>query len=70
MVLKTFPLKADKFGFFRNAWCLKVFQKIGTRYPADNYMFKVDNRNTRTRCEGFSKLTIETLEADVKYVQG
>ena len=25
-------------------------------------MFKVDNKNTRTRCEIFSKLTIKTLE--------
>ena len=37
--------------------------------PAGNYMFKVDNRNTRTRCEICSKLTIETLEQGVKYVQ-
>ena len=31
-------------------------------YPAGNYMFKVNNRNTRTRCEIFSKLTIKTPE--------
>ena len=30
--------------------------------PADNYMFKVNNRNTRTRCEICSKLTIKTPE--------
>ena len=30
--------------------------------PADNYMFKVYNRNTRTRCEICSKLTIKTPE--------
>ena len=30
--------------------------------PADNYMFKVNNRNTRTRCEICSKLTIKTSE--------
>ena len=28
--------------------------------PAGNYMFKVNNRNTRTRCEICSKLTIKT----------
>ena len=28
-------------------------------YPAGNYMFKVNNRNTRTRCEICSKLTIK-----------
>ena len=32
-------------------------------------MFKVNNRNTRTRCEICSKLTIKTLEQDVKYVK-
>ena len=29
---------------------------------AGNYMFKVKNRNTRTRCELCSKLTIKALE--------
>ena len=28
--------------------------------PAGNYMFKVNNRSTRTRCEIYSKLTIKT----------
>ena len=37
--------------------------------PVDNYMFKINNRNTRTRCEICSKLTIETLGQGVKYVQ-
>ena len=31
-------------------------------YPAGNYMFIVNNRNTRTRCEICSKLTIKTPE--------
>ena len=31
-------------------------------YPAGNYMFKVNNRNSRTRCELCSKLTIKTPE--------
>ena len=30
--------------------------------PAGNYMFKVNNRNTRTRCEICLKLTIKTPE--------
>ena len=30
--------------------------------PAGNYMFKVNNRNTRTWCEICSKLTIKTPE--------
>ena len=29
---------------------------------AGNYMFKVDNTNTRTRCETYSKLTIDNFE--------
>ena len=35
---------------------------IQTSYPASNYLFKVNNRNTRTRCEICSKLTIKTPE--------
>ena len=30
--------------------------------PASNYMFKVSNRNTRTKYEICSKLTIKTAE--------
>ena len=30
--------------------------------PAGNYLFKVNNKNTRTRCEICSKLTIKTPE--------
>ena len=39
---------------------LSFFQKI--TYPAGNYMFKVKNRNTRTKCKICSKLTIKTPE--------
>ena len=28
--------------------------------PAGSYLFKVNNRNTRTRCEINSKLTVKT----------
>ena len=31
-------------------------------YPVGNYKLKVNDRNTRTRCEIFSKLTIKTPE--------
>ena len=31
-------------------------------HPAGIYLFKVNNRNTRTRCEICSKLTINTPE--------
>ena len=30
--------------------------------PVDNYLLKVNNRNTRTRCEICSKLTVKTPE--------
>ena len=33
-----------------------------SEYPAGNFMFKVNKRNTRTRCEIFSKLTMKTTE--------
>ena len=34
-----------------------------SRYnPAGNYMFRVNNRNTRTRCEIYRKLTIKTTK--------
>ena len=29
--------------------------------PAGNYMFKVNNKNTRTRCEIYSELTVKTM---------
>ena len=35
---------------------------FNTTYPAANYLFKFKNRNSRTRCEMCSKLTIKTLE--------
>ena len=35
---------------------------VRTRGPAGNYMFKVNNRNTRTRCEICSNLTIKPPE--------
>ena len=35
---------------------------VGENVPARNYMFKVNNRNTRTMCEICSKLTKKTPE--------
>ena len=40
----------------------KMILYSSTTIPAGNYMFKVNNRNTRTRCEICSKLTIKTPE--------
>ena len=44
--------------------CSKVLIKPPKRrqYPLGNYMFKVNNRNTRTRCEIYSKLTTKIPE--------
>ena len=39
-----------------------VQEMMAPRYPASNYMFKVNNRDTRKRCEIRSKLTIKTPE--------
>ena len=38
----------------------KLYEKC--QFPAGNYMFKVSKRNTRTRCEICSKLSIKTPE--------
>ena len=35
---------------------------ISHTYPAGNFLLKFNNRNTRTRCEICSKLTIKTLD--------
>ena len=44
---------------------IKCFRDLGKvhlwngNFPAGNYMFRVNNRNTRTRCEIYSELTIK-----------
>ena len=41
----------------------KLFAPSGfVAFPTNNYMFKVNNRNTRPRCEICSKLTIKKQE--------
>ena len=40
----------------------KIPLRQASFYSAGNYKFKVSNRNTRTRCEICSKLTIKTQE--------
>ena len=40
----------------------KSIHKLNNKYPACNYPLKVNNRNTRTRCEICSKLTIKIPE--------
>ena len=41
------------------AWRVQEEQE---HYPVAIYLLKVNNRNTRTRCEIYSKLTIQTPE--------
>ena len=43
---------------------LNLFKVVikGTMSPANIYLFKVNNRNTKRRCEICSKLTIKTPE--------
>ena len=36
--------------------------------PADNYMFNVNNRNTRTKCEICSTLTIKIKLGHISYL--
>ena len=63
------------FQFFSNVETAKQIKKkikkkvetgkyltFNKNYPAGIYLLKVNNRNTRTRCEICSKLTIKTLE--------
>ena len=53
-------------------WVKELLQKEKDIYPADIYLFKVNNRNTRTICEISSKLTnnytrifLEVVQRDV-----
>ena len=54
---KTFRLQGDikTFSYFALGWPFRE-QSVGI------YLFKVNNKNTRTRCEICSKLTIKTPE--------
>ena len=67
-----FSLNTGKYGTERILY-LDIFRAIkvsnillmwfnNLMIPAGNYMFKVNNRNTRTRCEICSKLTIMSPE--------
>ena len=47
---------------FQQAFKFSVEAYLGRCNPAVNYMFKFNNRNTRTRCEICSELTIKTPE--------
>ena len=60
-------LKMNLLVFLRKHLCIfnefdPCPQKDLFKSIAGNYMFKVNNRNTRARCEICSKLTIKTPE--------
>ena len=52
------------FGFesILSTWLSQFFDKLIKEclIPANMYLFKVNNRNTRKRCEIYSKLTMKT----------
>ena len=45
----------------KEKWDERCFLKANKHYPAGTYFHKVNNRNTRTRCEIFSKITINIV---------
>ena len=47
---------------YQSQHCTLLQKNSNNNNPAGNCMFKVNNRNTRTRCEICSKLTIKTPE--------
>ena len=51
--------KAKKSFFSKNT--VSPMQILSNYNPVGNYMFKVNNRNTGTRCEICSKLTIKKI---------
>ena len=54
--------KQNEFSERCQIWFRASLKAIPFTIPAGNYMFKVNNRNTRTRCEICSKLTIKIPE--------
>ena len=73
ILLKAFPSLDIFQKTFRSLVSLeqicRLFLVIVTfMYPAANYMFNVNNRNTRTRCEIYSKLTIKAPLASFWYL--
>ena len=41
---------------------------FNSQTPASIYLFKVNNRNTRTRCEICSKLTISVFIVNIEHI--
>ena len=61
--LNISPLSYGTIEFIElNCSCKHIKTKLEIANPAGIYLLKVNNRNTRTRCEICSKLTINTPE--------
>ena len=52
-----YSLLCNSFGYIQ----VELRQMVLWYFPAGNFMFKVNNKNTTTRCEICSKLTIKTV---------
>ena len=67
MKRKSYKVTNDHKGTVMDSFLCKKFHRLclTVSYPAGNYIFEVNNRNTRTRCEICSKLTITTVNGVV-----
>ena len=60
----TYPTVKLTLQKYRKQFCWRFFISgvWNVKNPAGNYILKLNNKSTRTRCEICSKLTIKTLE--------
>ena len=56
-----FMLKDNNKGIASD-YLLEIYKPFDCRYPSSIYLLKFNNRNTRTKCEIYSNLTIKTPE--------
>ena len=73
----TMVTRKPKIRCLKNHWCVLIFALLSSTFtfvlffPTGIYLLKVNNRNTRTRCEICSKLTIKIPEWshwDIKHI--
>ena len=65
MFISTAKVKPVPYNFLACAFCemgrsQRFTGKCSNSFPAKNYMFKGSSRNSRKRCQIYSKLTIKT----------
>ena len=62
-ICKSFwPTRSHERKLFWIVWLISWWLDVWMHFPAGNYMFKVNNRNSKTGCEICSRLTIKTPE--------